>query len=258
MGVLTIKQVVLRITAIILLVELVIMFTLQSLNHNFGALTEAIIDATVLVLVSSPIIYIWVIKPFVNARNDALKKLESLAYTDHLTSLPNRRFFTTYMNKVISESTRHKYYGAVLLLDLDKFKPVNDTYGHEAGDKLLIEVAERLLANVREGDLVVRMGGDEFVVILSHLNNDREEASNEAAGIAQKLQALLDNDFVYENSYLKIGVSIGVRVMGVEKENIDTILQDADKAMYLAKSDDNTGIVLHNFSESEGRTTNAI
>lgn len=241
---LTVKQIILRITIIVSLVELAIMFFLASIPQTFGMTLEALIDVIVLVIVSTPLIYIWVIKPFVIARDEALQKLENMAYSDQLTDLPNRRFFTNYMKKIISESVRHKYYGALLLLDLDKFKPVNDQYGHDAGDAVLVEVAKRLLSCVRQGDLVVRLGGDEFVILLNQLGNDATLAGKEAVSVAEKLQHLLGEPIEYQDRQLKVGTSFGVCIFGVVQAEVETILKQGDTAMYRAKRNGKTKIVL--------------
>jgi len=241
---LTVKQVIIRITVIISFVELVTMIFLALIPRYFGIEVAAIIDVTILVLVSTPIIYLWVIKPFVVARDEALVKLENMAYSDQLTGLPNRRFLTKYMEKIIAESVRHEFYSSLLLLDLDNFKPVNDNYGHDAGDAVLVEVANRLLANVREGDLVVRMGGDEFIVVLGRLGNDADLAGQEAFDVAEKLQLCLSQPIEFKGNQFQIGTSFGVRIFGIEKTQVDTIVTEADTAMFQAKKYGKGHIVL--------------
>ncbi len=241
---LTVKQVIIRITVIISIVELVIMFSLALIPHTFGTSLEVFIDTVILVIVSTPIIYLWVIKPFVVARDEALVKLESMAYSDQLTGLPNRRFLTKYMEKIIAESVRHEFYSSLLLLDLDNFKPVNDNYGHNAGDAVLVEVANRLSANVREGDLVVRMGGDEFIVVLDRLGNDADLAGQEAFDVAEKLQLCLSQPIKFEGKQFQIGTSFGVRIFGIKKTKVETIVTEADTAMFQAKKYGKGHIVL--------------
>jgi diguanylate cyclase (GGDEF)-like protein len=241
---LTVKQIIIRIAIIVSLVELVVMVCLAYIPHTFGVVLQALIDVIVLVIVSTPLIYIWVIKPFVIARDEALLKLENMAYSDQLTDLPNRRYFTNYMKKIISESVRHKYFGALLLLDLDNFKPVNDKYGHDAGDAVLVEVAKRLLSSVRQGDLVVRLGGDEFVILLNRLGNDASLAGKEALSVAEKLQRLLGEPIEYKNRQLKVGASFGACIFGVEQAELETILKQGDTAMYRAKKNGKGKIVL--------------
>jgi len=241
---LTVKQIIIRITLIISLVELVTMGFLATVPQYIGLKMAAIIDVTILVLVSTPIIYIWVIKPFVIARDEALSKLEDMAYSDLLTDLPNRRFFKKYMEKTISESVRHRSYCSLLLLDLDNFKPVNDNYGHDAGDVVLVEVAKRLLASVREEDLVVRMGGDEFIIILDRLGSDVTMAGKEAVDVAEKLQRSLGEPIEFKGKRLHIGSSFGVRIFGIEKTETETIVNEADTAMFRAKKHGKGHIVL--------------
>jgi len=223
-----------------------IMFVLAIMTPDLGAVLEAFIDVTALALISTPAIYIWVVKPFVVARDEALLKLETMAFTDQLTDLPNRRYFTNYFKKLISESVRYKYYLGILLIDLDNFKPVNDDFGHDAGDTVLQEIARRLLSSVREGDLVVRMGGDEFIILLNHLGDTSAIASREAVTIAEKLQKVIANPVGYKSHDLKVGSSIGVRIIGRANNDIQQIIKEVDIAMYHAKKGGKGRVFLFN------------
>ncbi|GMR17847.1 MAG: hypothetical protein BMS9Abin33_0241 [Gammaproteobacteria bacterium] len=244
MSILTVKQIIIRITIIVSLAELVIMFGLANIPHSFGNIIEALIDVSLLVIVTSPIIYIWVIKPFVIARDEALSQLTNMAYSDQLTELPNRRFLLKYMEKLLAETVRHKYFGALLLIDLDNFKPINDTYGHDAGDVVLVEVAKRLLSSIRTEDVAGRVGGDEFIILLNRLNSNARLAGAEAVNIAKKLQNSLNEPIDYKGEKILVGSSFGIRLLGVETIRVEAAIREADLAMYRAKQEGRGRIVL--------------
>lgn len=155
----SIKTIILRITLIIALVELLIMLGLGGLSHDLTAPLHALLDALILVSLSTPIIYLWVIKPYVIARDEAVEKVTYMAFHDPLTQLANRHLISEYLEKALNHIQRYKVFGALLFIDLDGFKPINDKYGHETGDAILIEMAIRLQANIRGDDTVGRLGG---------------------------------------------------------------------------------------------------
>lgn len=124
--------------------------------------------------------------------NDATRKLQELAYYDTVTMLPNRRLFMDRLTYALAASRRSQAFGAVIFVDLDNFKPINDQYGHEAGDKLLIEVGQRLAGAVREIDVVGRFGGDEFAVLLPDLSEIEAEAVSAAGVVAEKIRLALE------------------------------------------------------------------
>jgi diguanylate cyclase (GGDEF)-like protein len=171
-------------------------------------------------------------------------QLRELAFHDALTGLPNRLMLNDRINQTMAASKRSGLYGAVMFIDLDKFKPINDAHGHEVGDLLLKDVARRLNESVREMDTVARVGGDEFVVMLSELRTDRNESAKQAAGVAEKIRTSLAvpyrltvsrhaqaDDIVEHHCSASIGV---VMCAGHEASHTD-ILKRADVAMYQAK-----------------------
>jgi diguanylate cyclase (GGDEF)-like protein/PAS domain S-box-containing protein len=172
----------------------------------------------------------------ITERKRASNEIHSLAFYDPLTSLPNRRLLHDKLHQAQAVSIRNHHYGAVLLLDLDHFKVINDTKGHDVGDLLLQMAGQRLRETVRDGDTVARLGGDEFVVILERLNLEPIEAATEASLIADKLRIALGeiyqiNDFEYHST-----TSIGVTLFKGESERLEDILKHADTALYQAKS----------------------
>lgn len=155
---------------------------------------------------------------------------------DTLTSLPNRRLFSDRFRQALSSSARSEKYGALLSLDLDQFKRLNDTLGHSMGDKLLIEVANRLSASVREEDTVARMGGDEFLVILNGLSSDQNEAAIQAEFIAEKIRNELCSPYLLDKTEHHSSSSIGIVLFLGHAEDQDKLLAHVDTAMYQAKA----------------------
>jgi two-component system cell cycle response regulator len=232
---LTTKQVAVRIAIIISSAELLIMLVLRAIPHEAGTYSEAVLDTALLAVLSTPAIYIWIIKPFVDARDEALAQISHLALTDPLTQLANRRLISKHLGKIIAGSVRHKDHGAVLLIDLDGFKPVNDSHGHEAGDAVLVEIAERLRSIVRSEDVVGRLGGDEFVVLIHRLGADERIAHHRALRIGEKLINTINKPFDFNGKTLHVGASIGIRLLGFEELDTETAISEADIAMYRAK-----------------------
>ena len=166
------------------------------------------------------------------------------ALYDTLTKLPNRRLLVDRLTQAMSISKRTNYHGALLFMDLDNFKPLNDTHGHEAGDLLLIEVAKRLKRCVRESDTVARMGGDEFVVVLAQLDKNIEVSKQQAMMLAEKIRSELAKPYLIEVNENGKNImvehhctaSIGFVLFIDEQTNINNILRNADDAMYQAKN----------------------
>lgn len=235
MKLLTTKQVVIRIAVIISTAEILIMLVFGAIPHEANTYSEAVLDAVLLVVLSTPPIYIWVIKPFVIARDEALAQISHLAHVDPLTQLANRRLLSRHLEKTVAGIVRHKIYGALLLLDLDGFKPVNDAHGHDAGDAVLVEIAKRLQSITRSEDIVARLGGDEFIVLINHLDADERMAHDKASRIARKLIGLVNKPFDFNGKTLHVGASIGIRLLGFEELDAETAIRDADIAMYRAK-----------------------
>ena len=127
----------------------------------------------------------------ITEHKEAEGKIHHLAYFDPLTNLPNRRLFTDRLGHALAAGKRNDEYAALMMLDLDNFKTLNDTQGHDVGDRLLVEVASRLRATVREEDSVARLGGDEYVVLVEDLGTDETAAANQAEIVAEKIRVAL-------------------------------------------------------------------
>ncbi len=158
------------------------------------------------------------------------KQVEYLAYHDGLTGLPNRSLLSKLLTQAISGAQRNNRSLAVLFLDLDRFKTINDTLGHDAGDELLREVARRLKACLRDSDVVARLGGDEFVVLLPELNEERY-----AATVAQKILAATARPFMLLGNEFSVTASIGISTYPQDGRDEQTLTKNADIAMYHAK-----------------------
>jgi diguanylate cyclase (GGDEF)-like protein/PAS domain S-box-containing protein len=184
------------------------------------------------------------------------QQIRKLAFYDNLTQLPNRRLLDDRLEQAIAGSKRSGHYGAVMFVDLDNFKPLNDAHGHKAGDLLLIEVARRLLGSVRAVDTVARFGGDEFVVVLSELDGDEYECIEQAGIVAEKIRVALSGPYwltsnskgstrmiIHEN----VGASIGVALFNTTT-SAENVLKWADNAMYQAKEGGRDQIKFHEAS----------
>jgi len=220
------------------------MLALSRLEPSVGPLLFALQDGLLLILVSTGPIYLWVVRPFAQAHEDATRHIGYLAYHDPLTDLPNRRMLFEHLEHRLAACERHKNYGALLLLDLDGFKEINDTRGHDVGDLLLQTIAQRLEQSRRQEDIAGRLGGDEFIVLAQQLDSDRELAADKAFLIARKLQDALRQPIICEDMELHIGCSIGIRLMEPQRISTAQAIREADIAMYRAKRDRDNGVHL--------------
>lgn len=169
-----------------------------------------------------------------NKRN--LEQINRLAFYDPLTGLPNRRLLFDRLRHALAQSSRHQQEGALLFIDLDNFKDLNDTCGHDMGDQLLIQVARRLSSHVRAEDTLARLGGDEFVLMLEGLHPEHEACIQQIETVANKiLQALAAPYLLPGHSYTSTA-SIGVALFSEAHSTVDEVLKRADLAMYQAKS----------------------
>jgi diguanylate cyclase (GGDEF)-like protein len=173
-------------------------------------------------------------------RKRAEERLMYLAQYDHLTGLVNRTLFRDRLVQAMARSKRLQQPLALMLLDLDRFKAVNDTMGHGVGDQLLKEVADRLQACVREVDTVARMGGDEFTIILEGVSSDPDICI-----VAQRIITSLAEPFQLKDHKASIGVSIGITVYPYDDHEVDELFKHADAAMYRAKQQGGSSFRFH-------------
>ncbi|MES9994083.1 MAG: EAL domain-containing protein [Candidatus Thiodiazotropha sp.] len=168
-------------------------------------------------------------------RMRAMDKLEHQATFDALTELPNRRMLIDRLSQARARCLRHDHRGAVMFMDLDHFKTINDSLGHNIGDLLLQEVAHRLTQQIRDEDTASRLGGDEFVVLFSELSGDPQQAAQHAQQAARKILQTISQPYTIHGNELHVTLSIGIVVFPMTDESAEDILKFADTAMYRAK-----------------------
>ena len=169
-------------------------------------------------------------------RKEAEAQLHRLAFYDPLTELPNRRLLLERLRQAFAASARNGQHGAILFIDLDHFKTLNDTKGHDVGDQLLTEVAVRLLACVRGDDSVARLGGDEFVVMLEDLSKQQDTAAKRAEAVAEKIRTAVAQPYAIGGHEYHSTASIGVSLFFDHMESAEEVLKRADTALYRAKA----------------------
>jgi diguanylate cyclase (GGDEF)-like protein len=195
------------------------------------------------------VIIAYILFTVVSQRNKLMIEMESQALYDTLTKLPNRRLLYERAENAISQSRRYKSFSALIFIDLDGFKAVNDTLGHDAGDQLLIIVGERLKGSVRASDTVSRVGGDEFIILISQVTEKKN-----CAVIAGKILKNLSLEFDLTKGKANIQGSIGIAIYDPQKEeSVEELIRKADSAMYeVKKSGKNNYKIYHDESELPG------
>jgi len=173
----------------------------------------------------------------ITARKVHEEQIRNLAYFDPLTGLPNRRLLVDRLEHALIASHRSRQYGALMMLDLDQFKAINDTLGHDVGDRLLVEASQRMTTSVREGDTVGRLGGDEYVVILENLGTEEQAAANATEMTAEKVRFALNMPYALASAEPAhyCTSSIGLTLFRGHDTSIEVLLKQADVALYQAK-----------------------
>lgn len=189
---------------------------------------------------------------------EAQENIRLLAFHDPLTQLPNRRLLQDRMQHAITGSARSRRYGAVMFIDLDHFKTLNDTLGHNFGDMLLTEVAFRLQNSVRDGDTVSRLGGDEFVVMLEDLSADAKGATSEASAVGKKIGDAISQPYFLQGENYQISCSIGISLFCGNTHNVEDLLTQADLAMYKAKDSGRNTMRFFNSSMKKNLETSTL
>jgi len=231
-----------------------------------GAVIDVEVQGTAIDYDGEPAIHVCIRD--ISERKQLEDQIRQLAFFDQLTELPNRRLLTDRLNQAMTVSKRSHCFAALLFLDLDNFKPLNDHYGHAAGDLLLTEAATRLMSCVREVDTVARFGGDEFVVLLTELDPGEASARAQAAIVAEKIQTSLaepyqlaiktDRQSVQQIEHL-CTISTGVVLFRGNESHPDDVLKWADSAMYQAKQAGRNSVRFHSDTDATGeRQTQTI
>ncbi len=171
----------------------------------------------------------------ISQHKEAQAAIHRLAYFDALTDLPNRRLLQDRLQECLNSCRRTHQFGAVLMIDVDNFKTINDTLGHQTGDRLLIEIAERLKSCVRHGDTVARLGGDEFIILLENLGIKENSAIARADEVGQKILKAINNPILLNDKEHLSSISIGISLFDAENNSYDDTLRRADAALYQAK-----------------------
>ncbi len=169
-------------------------------------------------------------------RRKAEEKIKELAFFDQMTRLPNRILLLDRLKQAMAANSRTGHYGALLFIDLDNFKNLNDTLGHDIGDMLLKQVAKDLILCVREADTVARFGGDEFVVILSDLNANEKDAAKDIGSVAKKILAALNRNYLLGEFVQHSTASVGIAMFRGDLITVDALMKQADLAMYKSKA----------------------
>ncbi len=176
----------------------------------------------------------------------AQAQMEHMAYHDALTDLPNRSYLVERLEEEVRKSARQKFYGALLFIDLDQFKYINDSLGHPAGDGVLKHVSQRLMAIASEDDVVVRLGGDEFVVVLTNLGKELSAAILRAEEIGERIRAYVSEPHFYHDLELHVTCSVGIVIYPEEDAGVHELLRYADTAMYQVKEQGRDAIQFFN------------
>jgi diguanylate cyclase (GGDEF)-like protein len=232
---LTTKQVVIRILCIELFMEFSIMLLFSVIPYQFSTFMGAFTDAFLLVILTTPAIYFFVIKPFVEVSDEAIVHINHLVHTDNLTKLANRSLIVEYIELLAKSNTAHKNFAAVLIVDVDGVMTINDKHGLEMGDAVIVKVGERLKGNVRGDDVVGRLGGAVYIVLLRKLGSDDNIAHHIAQFVAAKLITQVMKPIDLEGKTLKVDANIGVRLFGPGQSDVQQLIRDAETAMLHAK-----------------------
>ncbi len=227
----TIKQVIIRIAIIIYLIELLIMIGLNALASSLPAEGEVFLDAFLLLIFSTPLIYAWVVKPFVVMRDKALNEVSYIASTDTLTDLPNREKFLDWLRytTTVSSSKLHKV--TVLVLDLNRFKVINDTFGHTAANEVVKKVAERLNEFLGSEHFLAKVAPDQFAILI-----EGTESDDELYLFAKKILQAVETPVKYDTHTFAIEGCIGISEYPKDASNNEELLRYANNAMRQAKN----------------------
>lgn len=213
-------------------------FETRYVRHN-GTMVPVEVCASMITLENIPR-YLVSVRDITQRIKDQ-EQVKYLAYYDALTNLPNRRLLHDRLENAIAVAREHRHIGGVLFIDLDRFRTINDSMGHHAGDQLLIEVSKRINTLISKGDTASRLGGDEFVLLLPDICHDMQDAQAMVSHLAEQLLGTLSTVFVIQNVELYVSASIGISLFPLDQSDGMRILQQADTAMYKAKESGRSG-----------------
>lgn len=247
----TAAVVVAKVLMILAIVEYGLIALLGQTLFQVDSTSSAILDVALLSGISAPITYLWVIRPFILDRHEAVTQANHLALHDSLTGLPNRRLVDIHLHQTLHDCARSHQHAALVMIDLNNFKPINENYGHEAGDHALKFVSEQINESIRKVDIAGRTGGDEFMLILMNLGATIDNASALVSQIIERTHEHIERAFQWDDHTFELSASIGVRIITPEDDLITPIVHDADIAMFEAKSDDDHKSVIFSYRMEE-------
>lgn len=227
----TIKQVIIRIAIIIYVIEILIMVSFNTLTLNLSAEDEVFLDAFLLVILSTPLIYTWVIKPFVVMRDKALEEVTYMGSTDTLTDLPNREKFLDWLHYTTMGSSSKQHKVAVLLLDINRFKVINDTFGHTTANEVMKKIAENLKHFLGSEHFLARVAPDQFAILA-----ESPESDDEIYIFAKKILQAVETPIKYDTHTFSIEGCIGISEYPKDASNNEELLRYANNAMRQAKN----------------------
>lgn len=205
----------------------------QNSSHQMEELLSELITRMVFIILGGFLFAVYVMVT-TSKQNKLIRianqELHHLACHDNLTGLPNRRFLLHQLDIVLASAKRKQHKAAIIFIDLDDFKPINDTYGHEIGDQCLQDISNRISQVIRGSDMLGRLGGDEFLLILSEI-----DSSTQAIAVIQKILTIISEDLPIEGEITNVSASIGLYIYALEEINAEEAITLADKAMYQAK-----------------------
>jgi diguanylate cyclase (GGDEF)-like protein/PAS domain S-box-containing protein len=205
-------------------------------RHKSGSIYPAWLNITAVENAQGEVTHYVSTMTDITERKASERKIEHLAFYDLLTDLPNRQLLMDRLYQATMSCSRSHHTGGLLFIDLDNFKMLNDTCGHDVGDQLLIEVAKRLLTCVRESDTIARLGGDEFVIMLQDLSSNPVEAAGQVKGVGEKILSTLSQPYTMAGRFHHSTPSIGATLFVDNSSSADELLKQADIAMYQAKT----------------------
>ena len=220
-------------------------------NYDFGKGKRTYLETHIMPLDFYEERVALIVSTDITERKQTQAKMEHMAYHDALTNLPNRVQLSERLEHEIRRAQRHGYFGAVLFIDLDQFKTINDSLGHPVGDEVLKQVAKRLSATVRDEDLVVRLSGDEFVVVLTVLDQDIVSAALKAGEVGEKIRHCISQPYEHDDMALRLTCSVGVVVYPDKDAGVDELLRFAYTAMYQVKEKGRDAIEFFNEDMAE-------
>ena len=226
----TIRQVIIRIASIILIVETLIMLGLDFFSFELSTGIEVILDAAILVLFSTPIIYLWVIKPFVLMRDKAIQDVAYMEFNDLLTGLPNRVKFLEWLEHIIFNAATSKNKVSILLLDINRFKRIHDTFGDTVANEVIKVIAIKLKMFLGRERFLARIGPDQFSVLVENMNSDDEIYS-----LSKNIIRLIEEPIIYEGQTFSLEACMGISEYPKDAHNNEDLLKYANNAMRQAK-----------------------